>query len=434
MNTYVALRTEILTSTSSSVIFSSIPQTYTDLVIVISAKNTTGQNYETYIRFNNDSTSTLYSQTFLQNYAGSVQSGRNTGINQITPGKMNTTSFDVNIINILNYSNTTTNKTVLSRLNNAAFVTGSLVGLWRNNNAITQIELLTEPGTSYTAGSTFTLYGIASAQISAPKAFGGIITKDSTYTYHTFGASGTFTPQQSLTVDCLVIGGGGGGGCAGGGGGAGSLIHRTGFSLSATNYSITIGTGGAGDTTRTSAAAASGTASTFNGISATGGGGGASNNGAIGGGAGGSGGGAVNDGNAGTASAGTLNGGTGYVNIGGGGVIGGNVGQGGGGAGAPGGTQNPPSGGLGGNGSNLFASWLLPTGMGVAGYIAAGGAGYTDWVNPGGLGGGGASGIGGNNGSNGVVNTGSGAGGARNASSGNGGNGGSGLVIIRYAN
>ena len=160
--TYEPIATTTLGSTSSSVIFNSISGSYTDLVLIISAKNTTGQNYETWLRFNSDSGSN-YSQTFLQNYAGSTQSGRNSNINQITPGKMNTTSFDANIININNYSNATTNKTVLSRVNNGEFVAGVLIGLWRNTAAITKIEALTEPGTNYTAGSTFTLYGIKAA-------------------------------------------------------------------------------------------------------------------------------------------------------------------------------------------------------------------------------------------------------------------------------
>jgi hypothetical protein len=160
--TYEPIATFTLTSNASSQAFTSIPSTYTDLILVISAKNTTGQNYETFIRFNSDSGSN-YSQTFLQNYAGSTQSGRNTNITEIRTGKMNTTSFDVNTININNYSNSTTYKTTISRSNNAEFTAGALAGLWRNTAAITRIDAICESGASYTTGSTFTLYGIKAA-------------------------------------------------------------------------------------------------------------------------------------------------------------------------------------------------------------------------------------------------------------------------------
>lgn len=160
--TYTPIATTKLNALTATVTFSSIPSTYTDLVLVCNAKNTVAQNYEIWIRFNSDSGSN-YSQTFLQNYANSTQTGRNSNITEIRPGKMNTTSFDTTIVNIQNYSNSTTYKTTLSRHNNAEFVTGSLVGLWRNTNAITTIAVICETGANFAIDSTFTLYGILKA-------------------------------------------------------------------------------------------------------------------------------------------------------------------------------------------------------------------------------------------------------------------------------
>jgi hypothetical protein len=447
-NTYVALRTTTLSSSTPSVTLDVSGITgYTDLVIVASLRaDTVGFNNMNFpaLRFNGDSTSGLYFVTNIYERNGSAISGRSGAQNEINNGGIVTTNsssgiYSPYILQIQNYASTSFFKTTIARLGGASNLGSSdglnlSTGLWKNTNAITTISLTAQSSGNFLSGSTFTVYGIANARIGAPKAFGGTITQDANYTYHTFGASGTFTPQQSLTADCLVIGGGGGGGCAGGGGGAGSLIHRTGFSLTAQNYSITIGSGGAGDATRTAAAAASGIASTFNGISATGGGGGGSNNGNIGGGAGGSGGGGTNTGAGGTASAGTLNGGTGYVNAGGGGA--GSFGSGGGGSGAAGTSSSGLNGGgPGGNGTNAFSSWLLASGTGVDGYIAGGGGGGAgDITGIGGLGGGGNSGLGTANGFNGTVNTGGGAGGSRNGGAGGGGTGGSGVVIIRYAN
>jgi hypothetical protein len=62
----------------------------------------------------------------------------------------------------MNYRNSTTYKTVLSRYDDATKSTGAEVGLWRNTAAITSV--LMKPGTgSFAAGSTFTIYGIAAA-------------------------------------------------------------------------------------------------------------------------------------------------------------------------------------------------------------------------------------------------------------------------------
>jgi hypothetical protein len=68
------------------------------------------------------------------------------------------------IIQIMNYSNTTTNKTWLSRGNNAAAGVDAIVGLWRNTAAINQIRIsCTNAGRTFSVGTTFTLYGIAAA-------------------------------------------------------------------------------------------------------------------------------------------------------------------------------------------------------------------------------------------------------------------------------
>jgi hypothetical protein len=51
---------------------------------------------------------------------------------------------------------------MLDRVANSATATEALVGLWRNTSAISNIEIFCDGG-SYTAGSTFTLYGILKA-------------------------------------------------------------------------------------------------------------------------------------------------------------------------------------------------------------------------------------------------------------------------------
>jgi hypothetical protein len=70
-------------------------------------------------------------------------------------------SYAVGITHFMNYSNTTTYKTALTR-SNSPYGTEAAVNLWRNTSAITSITLFIQSST-LNAGTTFTLYGIAAA-------------------------------------------------------------------------------------------------------------------------------------------------------------------------------------------------------------------------------------------------------------------------------
>jgi hypothetical protein len=159
-NTYVALATNTLGTAASSVTFSSIPGTYTDLVLVVAGTCSAG-SYLT-LRFNSD-TSTNYSTTELYGDGSTAGSVRNTGNNYMYIGAIRTTQSNI-ITQIQNYSNATTFKTVLSRTNNAATETKAVVGLWRATPAaITLIEVGTGGANTFQVGSTFSLYGILAA-------------------------------------------------------------------------------------------------------------------------------------------------------------------------------------------------------------------------------------------------------------------------------
>jgi hypothetical protein len=93
----------------------------------------------------------------------SALSSRGSNDTSIYSGYANTTSIqNVWLMNFQNYSNTTTNKTILERFSAANTATTAVVGLWRSTSAINQIRVLTL-GITFLAGSTFTLYGIAAA-------------------------------------------------------------------------------------------------------------------------------------------------------------------------------------------------------------------------------------------------------------------------------
>jgi hypothetical protein len=444
-STYVALRTEVLTSATPSVTFNLSGITgYTDLVLVITAQASVSTNLQ--MRFNGSSAA-YYSNTGMRGYSGGADSYRQTNLTSLTL----TTVEDIGnpntniIIQIPNYSNTTTFKTTLTKSNQATAGTEAIVGLWRGTTgsdtpAITSITLLPGGGNLLT-GSTFTIYGIANSDNFA-KATGGIIREDATYWYHIFAANGTFTPKQALTCDYLVVaGGGGGGGSANaGGGGAGGLrstVTATGGGgtlesalsvTSGTAYAITVGAGGAAGTGNYPSASkgTSGGNSVFSTITSTGGGGGGPNDDNstdASGVTGGSGGGSASTGGTGggTPGSGTTNqgyrGGYGYYDGGSARHAGG-----GGGAGSIGGGLNTGTSGNGGNGGSgvTISALATPTGTGVSGAYAGGGAGKGDTTNGTATAGGGAVATAG------AAYTGGGGGG------GVGANGGSGIVIVRY--
>jgi hypothetical protein len=157
-STYEPIATQTLGSDAASVTFSSIPSTYTDLVLVSNYRLNTGDNF-LILRFNSD-TGSNYSFTNLYGEGTAPASDRSS--NQTSARIAFYGSAQSNsIVNIMNYSNTTTNKTAVSRDNTNTYVVAR-ANLWRNTSAITSITILTA-SPNITSGSTFTLYGVKSA-------------------------------------------------------------------------------------------------------------------------------------------------------------------------------------------------------------------------------------------------------------------------------
>jgi hypothetical protein len=157
-STYTPIATTTLGSAASSVTFSSISGSYTDLVLVA---NYTGSISDQFIniQFNSDSGSN-YSNTNLFGDGSSATSNRNSNATAVRAAFYGSAQSNF-IANLMNYSNTTTNKTVVSRDNTNTFVV-SRVNLWRSTSAITSMVLAMSSG-NIASGSTFTLYGVKSA-------------------------------------------------------------------------------------------------------------------------------------------------------------------------------------------------------------------------------------------------------------------------------
>jgi hypothetical protein len=424
-NTYKKIASVVVGSGGTSTInFTSIPQTFTDLKIVVSARSTHADIDDHLFVKPNNSASNM-TQRWLRGSGSAASSS--TSVRFAIPGATSTASvFGNTELYIPNYTSANfksfSGETVQET--NATEAYQYLCAfLWSDTAAITSLVLDLSNG-NFAEYSTATLYGIGDVTASKfAKATGGLITYDSTYVYHTFTSSGIFTPNTALTADYLVIaGGGGGGGGRGGGGGAGG--YRTGaLSLTSGAKTVTVGGGGAAGYQGVNKGV-NGSDSIFDSITSTGGGGGGSDIGLNAGVNGGSGGGA-------NGTDVIFAGGTG---VSGQGFAGGSNGTtsapypsgGGGGASAVGGNGSGSTSGSGGAGS---ASSITGTSVTRAGG-GGGGRGDSGTAGTGGVGGGG-------NGSNdsavagsGTTNTGGGGGGGTYTFG--GGAGGSGIVIIRY--
>ena len=428
---HVLLETIELTQTASSVTFDNIPQTgYTDLKIVASARTNRALEVDSAVlRFNGDTTSGNYSGRRFYGTGSGIASDTNPAGLFTTGATATSNVYGNSDVYIPNYTSNTAKSFSFDNSQESNATTSYMAlqaNFWTGTAAIYQIVLTPEVGTLFNIGSNFSLYGIAALGTTptiAPKATGGnIVANDGTYWYHAFLTSGYFVPQTALTANCLVIGGGGGSGPdassgQGSGGGAGGVFYATSQSLTATNYTVTVGAGGAAKAPNAGVRGDNGTNSQFGSLTAAlGGGGGGPGNSSLSGASGGSGGGGGGGptSGAGGSSTQTGTGGTGYGNSG----AAGSNGQAGGGGGA----GAAASLGNGGAGLNTWSAWASATGTGISGYYAGGGAGWAVGT-PGA----------GNSGS--VSGTASAANAPANV--GGGGNGyvgagGSGLVIIRY--
>ena len=164
-NTYEAIATVTVGSGGAADIeFTSIPATYTDLLVKVSARSTDGSWQGMYMRLNGATTN--YSSIYLDGTGSSVGSGviTTTGLYISTIGGTNATSstFTNSEIYIPNYTSSN-NKSLSadgSAENNAiAAYLNLIANLWSDSAAITSILLYSAAG-NIAEYSTATLYGI----------------------------------------------------------------------------------------------------------------------------------------------------------------------------------------------------------------------------------------------------------------------------------
>jgi hypothetical protein len=159
-STYTPIATTTLGSATNSVEFTSISGSYTDLVFVANFSNTS--NTDLYFRVNGSTSGYSVTQFYGASWT-STKSSRYTNTNTwvLDPGGNGMGTGQTNLVlNIQDYSNTTTYKTSLARVN-SEIVAGAVTGLWRDTSAITSVRFYVDQ--NFASGSTFTIYGITAA-------------------------------------------------------------------------------------------------------------------------------------------------------------------------------------------------------------------------------------------------------------------------------
>jgi hypothetical protein len=166
-NTYSFIGSTTLGSATASVIFSSIPQGFNNLVIHISANCTgSGLSISQFLRYNNTSY-TIQGGTMYMTDSSAISGYAPSGATFVTPGSNYASSLKNNyIIEIFNYNISSRKVSLIhggfapdSTSTNAGWTEIGGNAIDSDQAAITQIEFYT--GTAnFGANSTFSLYGI----------------------------------------------------------------------------------------------------------------------------------------------------------------------------------------------------------------------------------------------------------------------------------
>jgi hypothetical protein len=165
------IATTTLSSSATNVEFTSIPGTYTDLLVTISARADRADVADVMgIRINGDNTNGNYTNRSIvgdggngvvSNYISS--SNLELWIAHFSAANTTASTFGNAQVYFSNYSGNT-NKSFsaqgASENNAAAGYNDMKAGLWSNTNAITSLKFICLFGTNMVSGTTLSLYGI----------------------------------------------------------------------------------------------------------------------------------------------------------------------------------------------------------------------------------------------------------------------------------
>jgi hypothetical protein len=154
---------------AANIEFTSIPGTYTDILVKVSLKSDTASASDNCrLRFNNDSASNYTSRRLYGTGSAAASdspAGTSLSANIVcTAASGQTNTFNNGEIYIPNYAGSTAKSVSMDGVqerNNTESYMAIHAGLWSQTNAITSILLFPELGTEWDQHSTATLYGIS---------------------------------------------------------------------------------------------------------------------------------------------------------------------------------------------------------------------------------------------------------------------------------
>lgn len=163
--TYQLIETKTLGTAAALIEFTSIPQTFTDLVVLCSVRSNRAATIDwIYVAFNSN----------ISNYAARYLSGGGGGgassdsafpriFGSATGSSVTANTFANSSTYVPNYTGSTNKSWSVNQVteNNATEAFAEIVaGLWSNTSAITSIALTPRVGTQFEIGSMVSLYGI----------------------------------------------------------------------------------------------------------------------------------------------------------------------------------------------------------------------------------------------------------------------------------
>jgi len=163
-NTYTPIATTTLGSAVASYTFSSIPGTYTDLVLVIALPGSGTGTPSCSLTLNGDTANNYGRVHLLGNGATATStSGATQGVVYLSYTAYATAVAKTWICSLNNYSNTTTKKAILTRESDATNNVSLSINSWNATPAAITTILVSAATYNFAIGSTFSLYGILAA-------------------------------------------------------------------------------------------------------------------------------------------------------------------------------------------------------------------------------------------------------------------------------
>jgi len=172
-NSFESIASVTLTSTASTISFTSISSSYTHLQIRYNSRHDNDTQNNMYMRLNSDNSS-IYMRMYIFTDGTTIQTIEdiNTdamGYFSVANSSRTANNFGGGIINILDYKNTSKNKSVLARTGRAQQASGTTgilmsAGQWASTSAVDTITFGMFAGEgNFVTNTTFALYGIKTA-------------------------------------------------------------------------------------------------------------------------------------------------------------------------------------------------------------------------------------------------------------------------------